>query len=316
MAINAYRYDRCFWDASSKIILNAATAERNTSKNCYFVNNMKRSPILKLLALLTVVFAFPTLIKDLVPSLPVAVAQESTQNQVSRQYIWPAQGTFAYGYRSDHPGIDIAGPIGMTIVAAADGEVVTSGWDDFGLGNEIRIKHSDNSLTVYGHNQTLLVKKGDFVRQGQAIATMGSTGNSIAPHVHFELHRNGNLSDPLPYLPPLVAGKIPSPQAVTPQPVTPKVPANNNFSSTTNCAGEAIITGETNNFRVSVCQQQNQLIYIGQSKQNPTIFVRLPAYALGNGQYRADNGSYSYYVSPERVEVRRNGRQIRTEILD
>ncbi|MBZ8183033.1 M23 family metallopeptidase [Oscillatoria salina] len=276
---------------------------------------MKRSQILKLLALLTVAFSFPTLIKHLVPSLPAAVAQDSTQNQASTQYIWPAQGTFAYGYRSDHPGIDIAGPMGMTVMAAADGEVVTSGWDDFGLGNEIRIKHSDGSLTVYGHNQTLLVKKGDFVRQGQAIAYMGSTGNSIAPHVHFELHRNGNLINPLPFLPPLVAGKIPSPQIVTSQPVAPRVAATNSISSAAKCAGEAIIAGETDNFRVSVCQQNDQLVYIGQSKQNPTVFVRLPAYSLGGGQYRADNGSYSYYVSPGRVEVMRNGRQIRTEVL-
>lgn len=131
--------------------------------------------------------------------LPEAPAQ-------SNGYVWPARGTFTsgYGWRWGrmHRGIDIAGPVGTPIVAAASGVVVRSGWNSGGYGNLVDIRHPDGSLTRYAHNSRLLVREGQQVRQGQSIAHMGSTGYSTGPHLHFEIHRPGSGTvNPIAYLP-------------------------------------------------------------------------------------------------------------------
>ena len=120
-------------------------------------------------------------------------------------YIWPARGTFTSGWGPRwgrmHRGIDVAGPVGTPIVAAADGEVITAGWNSGGYGNWVRIRHPDGSITLYAHNHRNHVRRGQQVRQGQHIADMGSTGFSTGPHVHFEIHRNGRPTDPMAFLP-------------------------------------------------------------------------------------------------------------------
>lgn len=121
-------------------------------------------------------------------------------------YIWPAKGVFTsgYGWRWGrmHRGIDIAAPVGTPIFAAADGEVIFSGWNSGGYGNLVRIKHPDGSVTLYAHNSKLLVRRGQYVTQGQQIAKMGSTGFSTGPHLHFEIHPNGSKAvDPIAFLP-------------------------------------------------------------------------------------------------------------------
>jgi murein DD-endopeptidase MepM/ murein hydrolase activator NlpD len=121
-------------------------------------------------------------------------------------FIWPAKGVFTsgYGWRWGrmHKGIDIAAPIGTPIVASAEGEVVTAGWNSGGYGNLVKLKHADGSLTVYAHNKRLLVRRGQKVEQGQRIAEMGSTGRSTGPHLHFEIHPNGRSAvNPVAFLP-------------------------------------------------------------------------------------------------------------------
>jgi murein DD-endopeptidase MepM/ murein hydrolase activator NlpD len=110
-------------------------------------------------------------------------------------YIWPAQGVLTSGFGRRwgrmHRGIDIAGPIGTPIVAAAAGYVVSSGWNSGGFGNLVKIRHEDGSVTYYAHNHRLLVRTGDYVQQGQQIAEMGSTGRSTGPHLHFEIRPDG-----------------------------------------------------------------------------------------------------------------------------
>lgn len=120
-------------------------------------------------------------------------------------YIWPAQGilTSGYGWRWGrmHKGIDVAGPIGTPIVAAAPGVVTYAGWDDGGYGILVEIQHPDGSITRYAHNNRLLVREGQQVEQGQQISEMGSTGNSTGPHLHFEIHPRGQgAADPMAYL--------------------------------------------------------------------------------------------------------------------
>jgi murein DD-endopeptidase MepM/ murein hydrolase activator NlpD len=86
-------------------------------------------------------------------------------------------------------GVDIAGPVGMPIYAAATGRVIASsvgGWNG-GYGNLIIISHNNGTQTVYAHNSKNLVSLGDIVEQGQKIALMGATGKATGSHVHFEI---------------------------------------------------------------------------------------------------------------------------------
>ncbi|HIK11998.1 MAG TPA: peptidoglycan DD-metalloendopeptidase family protein [Oscillatoriaceae cyanobacterium M33_DOE_052] len=120
-------------------------------------------------------------------------------------YIWPTTGTFTsgYGWRWGrmHYGIDIAGPIGTPIMAAAAGVITYADWSD-GYGYLVEIQHADGSLTRYAHNSRILVREGELVDQGQQISEMGSTGRSTGPHLHFEIHQpDSGPVNPLALLP-------------------------------------------------------------------------------------------------------------------
>jgi murein DD-endopeptidase MepM/ murein hydrolase activator NlpD len=112
-------------------------------------------------------------------------------------------GTF---YPHFHTGIDIAAVKGTPVHAAADGVValvarMTDGHGHLvGYGNFITILHRDGNLTLYAHLDSVLVKVGQIVPQGQVIGAVGSTGWSTGPHLHFEIRHNGEVTDPLPYL--------------------------------------------------------------------------------------------------------------------
>jgi len=143
------------------------------------------------------------------PALPPLNRPETYLPKVTpifEGYIWPAQGTLTsgYGWRWGrmHAGIDIAAAIGTPIFAAASGVVTYAGWDDSGYGNLVEIKHPDGSITLYAHNNRILVREGQQVEVGQQISEMGSTGNSTGPHLHFEIHPRGRgAENPLAYLP-------------------------------------------------------------------------------------------------------------------
>jgi lipoprotein NlpD len=98
-------------------------------------------------------------------------------------------------------GVDIAARAGDPVLAAADGRVVYAGAGLRGYGNLIIVKHNNTYLTAYAHNQTLLVKEDQMVRQGQKIAEMGSS-DADRVKLHFEIRRQGKPVDPLRYLPP------------------------------------------------------------------------------------------------------------------
>jgi murein DD-endopeptidase MepM/ murein hydrolase activator NlpD len=120
--------------------------------------------------------------------------------------LWPTTGriTSKFGTRKDpftnetafHEGIDIANSAGTNIVAAAKGTVTFSGYNS-GYGRSIIINHGNGYKTVYGHVSKLLVSTGDKVEKGQIIAKMGNTGRSTGPHLHFEVHKDGKLLNPL-----------------------------------------------------------------------------------------------------------------------
>ncbi|MEM9926848.1 MAG: peptidoglycan DD-metalloendopeptidase family protein [Cyanobacteria bacterium P01_D01_bin.50] len=125
----------------------------------------------------------------------------------SKGFIWPAKGVFTSGFGPRwgrmHKGIDIAAPTGTPINAAADGIVVSAGWNRGGYGKLVDIRHPDGTLTRYAHNSKILVRKGQQVQQGQRISLMGSTGFSTGPHLHFEIRKGGTKAvNPVAFLPP------------------------------------------------------------------------------------------------------------------
>lgn len=100
------------------------------------------------------------------------------------------------GGGADHPGVDIAVPAGSYVRASAAGMVVEAREDPV-YGLYIVLEHGNGYRTVYGHASELLVTEGDSVRRNEVIALSGSTGRSTAPHLHFEILRNGEPVDPL-----------------------------------------------------------------------------------------------------------------------
>ncbi len=115
----------------------------------------------------------------------------------------PARGTITsrYGYRSSgfHTGIDIANPVGTPIYTAAKGIVLFSG-DRGTYGRTVIVQHENNMITYYAHCDELLVKEGDTVELGDQIATIGLTGKTTGPHLHFEVRINNESVNPQKYV--------------------------------------------------------------------------------------------------------------------
>jgi murein DD-endopeptidase MepM/ murein hydrolase activator NlpD len=103
------------------------------------------------------------------------------------------------GYRRFHAGLDFAASYGSTIRAADSGIVIFAGWYG-GYGKAVIINHGNGLTTLYGHTSEVYVTEGQQVKQGQAIAAVGSTGLSTGPHLHFEVRKNGTPVDPMAYL--------------------------------------------------------------------------------------------------------------------
>jgi murein DD-endopeptidase MepM/ murein hydrolase activator NlpD len=117
---------------------------------------------------------------------------------------WPLSGrvTSGFGMRNGahHDGIDIPARMGSVIRAAESGRVVHADSSLAGYGNMIIVKHTGDISTVYAHNSRNLVHVGDFVDKGQIIAEVGQTGRTTAPHLHFEVRRDGKPRNPVDYL--------------------------------------------------------------------------------------------------------------------
>jgi len=119
----------------------------------------------------------------------------------SGKFAWPTQGYLSQRYWSGHQAIDIANRIGVPILAADTGYVVQAGRDTWGYGNQVLIDHGNGYLTRYAHLDKIHVKAGDSVTKQQQIGTMGNTGRSTGPHLHFEVIYNGVRRNPQGFLP-------------------------------------------------------------------------------------------------------------------
>ncbi|MBQ5491044.1 MAG: M23 family metallopeptidase [Treponema sp.] len=102
-----------------------------------------------------------------------------------------------------HNGIDMAAPVGTAVFACKSGTVLRILKNDPIYGNCITISHDGNLTSIYAHLDTVAVKKGDTVRAGDSIGTVGVTGATTGPHLHFELRQNGDSVDPYSYIPTL-----------------------------------------------------------------------------------------------------------------
>ncbi|MBI2336001.1 MAG: peptidoglycan DD-metalloendopeptidase family protein [Deltaproteobacteria bacterium] len=121
---------------------------------------------------------------------------------------WPVQGwvTSEFGMRYNpfggyrfHEGLDIAAPVGTSILAPSDGIIIMSKYDS-GYGNSVIIDHGYGVTTRYAHASALFVTEGDRVMRGQKIAAVGSTGSSTGPHLHYEVKVDGISTNPMNYI--------------------------------------------------------------------------------------------------------------------
>jgi lipoprotein NlpD len=119
-----------------------------------------------------------------------------------RTWLWPAGGRVLRAFDASlHKGIDIGGARGDAVRAAAGGRVVYAGSGIAGYGLMLILRHNDEYLSAYGHNDELLVTEGSTVRAGDPIARLGSSGTD-GVKLHFEIRRGGRPVDPRDLLPP------------------------------------------------------------------------------------------------------------------
>jgi len=149
-----------------------------------------------------------TVMDEQIASEPVTqVERQGTKEMPSRgtgTFSWPADGGYISSKQGQrwgklHKGIDIARPTTRTITAADNGVVDFAG-SGSGYGNMVIIDHKNGYKTTYAHLDSLAVKTGQVIPKGTKIGVMGSTGHSTGVHLHFEIHKNGALANPLNYI--------------------------------------------------------------------------------------------------------------------
>jgi murein DD-endopeptidase MepM/ murein hydrolase activator NlpD len=119
---------------------------------------------------------------------------------------WPLRGVLyaKFGRKGNdpHDGIDLSAPAGAPVKTAAPGSVLYAG-EQKGYGLIVIVEHENALITLYAHNRDLRVKTGQKVREGQVVATVGDSGRTSGPHLHFEVRKDGQPVDPLDYLGPV-----------------------------------------------------------------------------------------------------------------
>lgn len=112
--------------------------------------------------------------------------------------------TSSYGYRSDpftkrrtaHHGIDMAGPVGTDIHCSGEGTVIYARINRYGYGKEVVVDHGFGYTSRYAHLHDIFVKEGQKINRGEVLGTLGSTGRSTGPHLHYEIRKDGRAVNP------------------------------------------------------------------------------------------------------------------------
>lgn len=144
----------------------------------------------------------PTVVATL-PTLPETEKPQTETPKTAQKSVWswPTQGKIIGRFNgSKNKGIDIAGKKGQSITASGPGKVIYAGSDLRGYGKLVIVKHSTTYLSVYAHNNKILVKEGQVVKSGQKIAAMGNTDTNTVK-LHFEIRERGKSVDPEKFLP-------------------------------------------------------------------------------------------------------------------
>lgn len=149
----------------------------------------------------------PTVVakNDSYKSAPVQDSYVPTTNRKTK-FDWPVRGRIISGFGNlgsgrKNDGINIKADLGSTVKAADSGTIAYAGNELKGFGNLILIKHNDGWITAYAHNDKLFVTKGQKVKRGEKIASVGSTGSVTTPQLHFEVRSDKKAVNPRPYLP-------------------------------------------------------------------------------------------------------------------
>lgn len=137
--------------------------------------------------------------------VPPTAAADTPKASGTGRFRWPVKGKVIanFGTRPDsthNDGINIAVPAGTEVLAAENGVVAYAGNELKGYGNLVLVRHENNWVSAYAHNDTLLVKRGDKVKRGQPIARAGNSGAVDQPQVHFELRQGSKPVDPMPHM--------------------------------------------------------------------------------------------------------------------
>ena len=145
----------------------------------------------------------PEPIREREPARPSHEAPRLSDPHRKGVLDWPLRGVLyaRFGMKGDspHEGIDLAAPLGTPVKTAAPGRVIYAG-EQHGYGLIVIVEHDDGLVTIYAHDKDLRVKTGQEVRRGQVIATVGESGRTSGPHLHFEVRKDGRPVDPLDYL--------------------------------------------------------------------------------------------------------------------
>ena len=102
-----------------------------------------------------------------------------------------------YKTKKFHAGMDFSAKTGTPIYATGNGKVIRVRKSRKGYGNHVKIDHGYGYVTLYAHMQKYIVKKGQKVKRGEVIGYVGNTGKSVAPHLHYEVHKNGKKVNPV-----------------------------------------------------------------------------------------------------------------------
>lgn len=148
-----------------------------------------------------------------VPEAPPVTAVARPAGPLTRlmAFVEPVKGhaiNSAYGLRRlaseararRHKGVDIAAPIGTSVFASAEGEVLRTGYDAGGYGRFIEVRHPNGMSTLYAHLSRVDVHTGEAVTADERIGLVGTTGRSTGPHLHFEVRRGGEQVNPVSIL--------------------------------------------------------------------------------------------------------------------
>ena len=187
--------DDTLYKGTTKVVTKGQAGERKVVADVTYVDNKEESR---------------EILSSVVTKQPVTKVihvgtKERPKTMATGKLSRPVKGAIIssnYGMRrgSMHKGVDFAARTGTRISAADGGTVTWAGWKSGGWGYLVVINHGNGLETYYAHNSKVLVKVGQKVAKGEQIAKMGSTGNSSGPHVHFEIHKNGQYVNPWRYI--------------------------------------------------------------------------------------------------------------------